>query len=97
MSVLMDLLAYNTHYLAFHANMGANEMFLDSSLTRASAVSHGKGSWIHSIIYDIKCNYITVSNVPTSQSSLVMAGTIFTTVNDTTYNFVTISDTYFNF
>ena len=33
MSVLMDLLAYNTHYLAFHANMLANEMFLDTSLT----------------------------------------------------------------
>ena len=42
MSVLMDLLAYNTHYLAFHANMLANEMFLDSTLTRASAVSHAK-------------------------------------------------------
>ena len=42
MSVLMDLLAYNTHYLAFHANMLANEMFLDTALTRASAVSHAK-------------------------------------------------------
>ena len=40
MSVLMDLLAYNTHYLAFHANMLANEMFLDSSVLRANAVSH---------------------------------------------------------
>ena len=42
MAVLMDLLAYNTHYQAFHANMLANEMFLDSSLLRASAVSHAK-------------------------------------------------------
>ena len=42
MSVLMDLLAYNTHYLAFHANMLANEMFIDTALTRASAVSHAK-------------------------------------------------------
>ena len=37
---------------------------------------------------------VTVSNVPTSQTTLVMdAGTTFSTsVNDTTYNFVTISD-----
>ena len=42
MSVLMDLLAYNTHYQAFHANMLANEMFLDTTLLRASAVSHAK-------------------------------------------------------
>ena len=28
MSVLLDLLAYNTHYLGFNANMLANEMYL---------------------------------------------------------------------
>ena len=27
MSVLLDLLAYNTHYMGFNANMLANEMF----------------------------------------------------------------------
>ena len=42
MSVLMDLLAYNTHYLSFHANMLANEMFIDTALTRSAAVSHAK-------------------------------------------------------
>ena len=42
MSVLMDILAYNTHYLAFHSNMLANEMFIDTALTRGSAVSHAK-------------------------------------------------------
>ena len=38
MSVLMDLLAYNTHYLAFHANMLANEMFLDSTLIQCNHI-----------------------------------------------------------
>ena len=42
MSVLLDVLAYNTHYLGFNANMLANEMFLDSSSLRSSAVSHAK-------------------------------------------------------
>ena len=42
MSVIMDLLAYNTHYLGMNANMLANEMFLDSSILRSSVVSHAK-------------------------------------------------------
>ena len=94
MSVLMDLLAYNTHYLAFHANMLANEMFLDTALTRASAVSHAKalGYTPSSPRASNAIVSVTVSNVPTSQTTLVMdAGTTFSTsVNDTTYNFVTI-------
>ena len=67
-SALLDILAYNTHYQAFHANMLANEMFLDTSLLRASAVSHAK-----SLGYtptSMKASYATVTvqvrNVPTS-------------------------------
>ena len=33
-AVLLDLLAYNTHYLGFNANMLANEMYLDSADVR---------------------------------------------------------------
>ena len=42
MSVLIDLLAYNTHYIGYYANMLGNEMFLDSSSLRESVVSHAK-------------------------------------------------------
>ena len=42
LSVLLDVLAYNTHYNAFMANMLANEMFLDTSVKRSSVVSHAK-------------------------------------------------------
>ena len=42
LSVLMDLLAYNTHYNAYYLNMVANEMFLDTSVLRNSVVSHAK-------------------------------------------------------
>ena len=41
-SVLLDVLAYNTHYLGFNMNMLANEMFLDSSSLRSSVTSHAK-------------------------------------------------------
>jgi hypothetical protein len=41
-NVLLDILAYNTHYNAFYMNMLANEMFLDTALLRDSVVSHAK-------------------------------------------------------
>jgi len=41
-SILLDLLAYNTHYNAYLANMLMSEMFLDSAVKRNSAVSIGK-------------------------------------------------------
>jgi hypothetical protein len=42
LSVLVDLLAYNTQYNAYYLNMVANEMFLDSAIQRGSVVSHAK-------------------------------------------------------
>ena len=36
LSVLLDLLAYNTAFYSFYANMIANESFLDSALKRES-------------------------------------------------------------
>ena len=39
MNILLDTLAYNTHYLAYNANMLANEMYLDSADQRTSVVS----------------------------------------------------------
>jgi hypothetical protein len=42
MSVLLDLLAYNTHYMGYYLNMVANEMFIDTAITRQSVVSHAK-------------------------------------------------------
>ena len=42
MYVLMDVLAYNTHYMGYYANMLANEMFLDTASLRESVVSHVK-------------------------------------------------------
>lgn len=42
LSVLIDLLAYNTHYNAYYLNMVANEMFLDTAIVRDSVLSHAK-------------------------------------------------------
>lgn len=42
LTVLMDLLAYNTHYMGFYAHMLANEAFIDSATQKASMVSKAK-------------------------------------------------------
>jgi hypothetical protein len=42
LSILLDILSYNTHYNAYYANMVANEMFLDSAVKKSSAISLAK-------------------------------------------------------
>jgi len=42
LGVILDLLAYNTHYNAFYSSMALNESFIDSAIVRNSVVSHAK-------------------------------------------------------
>jgi len=42
MSILLDVLAYNTHYNALYTNLAINESFLDSAVKRSSVVSLSK-------------------------------------------------------
>ena len=42
LNVLLDILAYNTHYNAYYLNMVANEAFMDTAVLRNSVVSHAK-------------------------------------------------------
>lgn len=42
LSILLDILAYNTHYMGYYLNMVSNEMFIDTALSRSSVVSHAK-------------------------------------------------------
>ena len=39
---LLDLLAYNTYYNAFYANMATNESFLDTAQLYENVASHAK-------------------------------------------------------
>lgn len=41
-NAILDVLAYNTHYMGYYVNMIANEMFLDSAQLRDSVLSHAK-------------------------------------------------------
>jgi len=94
MNILLDVLAYNTHYQAFNANMLGNEMFLDSSSLRSSTVSHAK-----TLGYEVRsatASYATVEvtlNSHSSTTATMPAGTKFTSSLDgTSLQFVTKQD-----
>ena len=90
-AILLDLLAYNTHYLGFNANMLANEMYLDSADVRKNIVSIAKmlgytptSSKSPSATIDILVNNATGSSI------IMDKGTVFTsTIGGTSYQFLT--------
>src|SRR6056300_1634297 len=94
LAILLDLLAYNTHYLAYNANFVANEMFLDTAQLRSSVSSLAKlvGYTPNSARAPIADLKITVNDG--SGSSITMpAGTKFTSsIDGTSYSFVNIDD-----
>ena len=93
MSVLLDTLAYNTHYLGFNANMLANEMFLDSAALRSSVVSHAKTLGYEVSSPRAPIATVNVSLSTTASTKTMPAGTAFTTsVDGTSFQFVTVSD-----
>jgi hypothetical protein len=94
MSVLLDVLAYNTHYNAFMANMLANEMFLDTAVKRNSIVSHAKKLNYTPVSAKAPVAYLDVTvNDATSGSLTLSAGHSFAaTVTGTQYQFVAIAD-----
>ena len=94
LAILLDLLAYNTHYLAYNANFVANEMFLDTAQLRSSVASLAKlvgytPNSARAPIADLKL----VINDGTGSSITIPAGTKFTSaVDGLTYTFVSVAD-----
>ena len=89
-AVLLDTLAYNTHYLGFNANMVANEMYLDSADIRKNVVSLAKmlGYTPSSSKSPVATVDVTLNNA-TGSSVTMDKGTVFTSTIDTlTYQFV---------
>ena len=90
MSVLLDTLAYNTHYNAFMANMAANEMFLDTAVKRNSVTSHAKSLGYTPTSTKAPVAYVTVTVQDANTASVSMpAGFAFnTTIASVNYQFV---------
>jgi hypothetical protein len=97
MSVMLDVMAYTTHYVGFHANMAMNESFLDTATLRNSVVSHAKAlGYIPKSVSAseaiIKLTFNTDGANPTSIS--IPIGTKFiTNINGSSTEFVTTETT----
>jgi len=94
LNILLDILSYNTHYLAYLANMSTNELYLDSADIRNNIVSLAKmiGYTPSSPRAPMASIDVTLNNA-TGVSVTMNKGTVFaTTVNDTSYQYVTNSD-----
>ena len=94
MSALLDLLAYNTHYLSMNANLLANEMFIDTASLRSSVVSHAKtlGYTPRSARAPIATVNVTVNDTTVTTATLSRGAKFTTTVNDVAYTFVVTTD-----
>ena len=92
MSVLLDVLAYNTYLNTFYMNMVASEMFLDTAQLRDSIVSHAKElNYVPRSFRSAQANVnISITPSTTVTSVVIPAKTGFTSrVGSNTFNFVT--------
>ena len=94
MNILLDVLAYNTHYSAMNVNLAANEMFIDSASLRSSVVSHAKslGYLPRSARSPIAVVDITINDTSVTTATMTRGTKFTTTINNQNYNFFTISD-----
>ena len=94
LSILLDVLSYNTHYLSYNANFVANEMFLDTAELRSSVASLAKLVGYTPIsarapVADLKI----VINDGSGSTITIPAGTKFSSVIDeVSYSFVTVGE-----
>ena len=87
-NVLLDLLAYNTHYQGFYTNMVANEMFLDSAVRRDSIVSLAKHLGYTPNSITAPTAVVDIYNPTASLTDTIPIGTIIKgTQGEKTYNF----------
>ena len=99
MSVLLDVLSYNTHYNAFYLNMIVNEMFLDTASIRNSVVSRAKHlGYTPQSVRGAKAYVDLTIYPPDTPSTIVIAkDTQFaSTVNGVAYVFATTTSTTIN-
>jgi hypothetical protein len=98
LSVLLDILAYNTHYNAYYLNMVANESFLDTALLRDSVVSHAKsfGYTPYSTTAPVAViNFTANSGTSTTSTLTIPEGYSFLAnqIDGVSYNFIVLNDT----
>ena len=97
LNILLDILAYNTHYNSYYLNMVANEAFLDTALLRDSVVSHAKtlGYIPFSVTAPRAIVDVTVNSGTTTPETLTIPkGFTFSSnlIDSLSYNFVVLEE-----
>lgn len=95
LSVLLNILAYNTHYNGYYLNMVANEMFLDSATKRSSVISHAKvlGYNPRSVSSPTATVKLTFNNVISSSLTIPKFTRFLSeSIDGVNYTFVTIDE-----
>jgi len=94
LSILIDLLSYNTHYMAYLANMSTNELYLDSADIRNNIVSLAKmlGYTPNSPRAPRASINIVVNDGSGTSITMAKGTTFISSVNETSYQYVTNED-----
>jgi hypothetical protein len=98
LNILLDILAYNTHYNAYYLNMVANESFLDTAMLRDSVISHAKtlGYTPHSTRASVATINFTANSTTSTSGTLTLPagfGFLSNQIDSKPYNFVVLEDT----
>jgi hypothetical protein len=98
LNVLLDILAYNTHYNAYYLNMVANESFMDTAMLRDSVASHAKslGYVPHSMkapVATINFTAVTTNNAAATMTLPGGYSFLSNQIDGRAYNFVVLEDT----
>jgi len=98
LNILLDILAYNTHYNAYYLNMVANESFLDTAILRDSVISHAKtlGYTPHSTRASVAAINFTANSATSTSGTLTLPagfGFLSNQIDSKPYNFVVLEDT----
>ena len=98
LNILLDILAYNTHYNAYYLNMVANESFLDTAILRDSVISHAKtlGYTPHSTRASVATINFTANSATSTSGTLTLSagfGFLSNQIDSKPYNFVVLEDT----
>lgn len=98
LNTILDVLAYNTHYQSFYANMVANEMFLDSAVLRPSVVSHAKTIGYVPSSRRASIATIDIKTDPVSATGTLSRGVEFTGTDPsgTQHRFILLDSVYTN-
>ena len=101
LGMLLDVLAYNTYYTSFNANMLVNESFLDSATLRDNVVSLAKqlGYTPRSAVASataVNLNVTLIGNTLPQSVFLKRGNAFLTLVDDVLYQYVLLDDVQAN-